>query len=288
MPVARLNGVRIHYLRSGHGESVVMIHGLAANVAFWYLKLVPRLVDRFEVTVYDLRGHGMSEMTPSGYDPRSLSLDLSALLDHCGIERAHVVGHSFGGSIAVEYALAHPERVRTLTLADAVLYAVQPFDDARDREYWSAWRKQLADLGIDVPADLPKIAYGLLEELADPRWQAARQRNRSDAFFVPFGLWNGARRGAALWLQLLRTTSAWREFCQPSGLDLESVRRLACPVLLMYGERSRWIRTLDILGDVLPHAHRVVVPAAGHFHPLIRPGFFTRHLRQFVLAAEAR
>jgi pimeloyl-ACP methyl ester carboxylesterase len=287
MPLVRLNGARMHYLRTGDGDSVVMVHGLAANVAFWYLKLVPRLADRFDVTVYDLRGHGLSEMTPSGYDPVSLSGDLAALLDHCGIERAHLVGHSFGGAIALQYALEHPERVRSLTLADAALYAIQPFDEDRDRAHWGVWRQQLGDLGIDVPDDMPKLAYGLLEELASPRWHTARQRHRSDSFFVPFGLWNGARRGAARWLELLRTTEAWRQFCDHSALELDRIRGLVPPVLLVYGERSRWLDTCRLLATALPHARTVVVPRAGHFHPLLRPALFCRHLREFLLTEVA-
>ena len=277
--MAAVNGIRLHYQQVGKGPDLVMVHGLAANMAFWYLKVVPELASHFRVTVYDLRGHGRSDLAPSGYDVGSMGVDLSMLLEQVGIERAHLVGHSFGGAVALGYALDHPESVETLTLADATVYALQPIDTGQDWAYWDAWRQQLAGLGIEVPARMPKVAYGLLEELADPRWQDARQRNTSSEFFVPFGLWNGARKAAERWLTLLRTTNAWREFQAPDSISLARLREFRRPVLLIYGARSRWLPTCQTLAETLPDRSVLVLPDVGHFHPLLRPQEFVKGVR---------
>ena len=98
MPIAQTQRLAISYQQSGIGPDVVMVHGLAANLAFWYLKIVPHFTPHYRVTAYDLRGHGRSEMPPTGYTTRDLAEDLIALLDERGIEKAHLVGHSIGGS----------------------------------------------------------------------------------------------------------------------------------------------------------------------------------------------
>ncbi|HEU4402176.1 MAG TPA: alpha/beta hydrolase [Candidatus Polarisedimenticolia bacterium] len=281
LSLAPVNGTHLHFQRLGRGPDVVLVHGLAANLAFWYLKAVPALASERRVTVYDLRGHGRSAMPAGGYSPAVMAEDLGALLDHLGIGCVDLVGHSFGGAVALEYTARHPGRVRTLTLADATVYSLQPLDSGHDWSYWDAWRRELDSLGIALPKDLPKVAYGLLEEIADPRWREARQRRHSGEFFVPFGLWNGARRTAERWLQLLRTTAAWKELHE-GGLGLEEIRRVDHPTLLIFGERSRWLGTCRLLQDAMPRAETIIVPGAGHFFPLLKPALFLGHLRAFL------
>jgi pimeloyl-ACP methyl ester carboxylesterase len=288
MPMIFVNGTRLHVASTGSGDDVVMVHGLAANLAFWRLKIVPYLVAQYRITAYDLRGHGRSAMPANGYSPSTMAEDLKGVLDAGGIEAAHLVGHSFGGAVVMEFAARYPERVLTLTLADATVYSLQPLDQNRDWDHWHSWRKTLMELGIEVPDKLPKVAFAMLEELADPRWRKARQgwrrgrrRPPGEDVFVPFGLWNGAKRTAARWIQLLRTTDAWQEL-QSDGLDLEGIRRISHPTLLMYGERSRWMRTCEALGEAMVNSRTVILPKVGHFFPLLNPTGFVLHLRQFL------
>jgi pimeloyl-ACP methyl ester carboxylesterase len=128
MPVALVNGVRLNYVQLDDGgsdarEDLVMVHGLATNMAFWYFKYGVALTNRFRVTLYDLRGHGRSDMPQSGYTPEVLARDLVALLDHLGIDAAHFMAHSFGGVVALNFACERPHRVRSLVLADSHLSA---------------------------------------------------------------------------------------------------------------------------------------------------------------------
>lgn len=288
MPMISVNGTRLHVASTGSGGDVVMVHGLAANLAFWRLKIVPYLAAQYRITAYDLRGHGRSAMPAEGYSPSNMAEDLKGVLDAGGIESAHLVGHSFGGAVIMEFAARYPERVLTLTLADATLYSLQPLDQNRDWDYWHSWRSSLKGLGIDVPDKLPKVAFGLLEEIADPRWRKARQgwhrgkrQPPGEDFFVPFGLWNGAKRTAERWIELLRTTAAWQEL-QSDGLGLDGIRRIVHPTLLMYGERSRWMRTCEALGEALENSETVIVAKRGHFFPLLDPAGFALQLRRFI------
>ena len=108
------SGITLHYQQVGQGPDLVMLHGLTGNLAVWHLKMVPSLWDRFRITTYDLRGHGYSEVTPSGYTPDDMATDLNDLLDVLGIEQAAFVGHSYGADTALYFALKHPERARAV------------------------------------------------------------------------------------------------------------------------------------------------------------------------------
>ena len=126
------NGALLNYRTVGEGEDIVLIHGLAANHAFWHMKVLLSLVRDFRVTVYDLRGHGHSDMPAEGYTSLNLACDLNELLNHLEIKQAHLIGHSLGGLVSLQYARLHPERVRTLTIADSRIRSLQPTNFIKD------------------------------------------------------------------------------------------------------------------------------------------------------------
>ncbi len=98
----------------GSGPAIVLIHGTPLDLRAW-AGLRPLLTGHFRVISYDLRGHGSARDSPARGYP-ALSRDVIALLDRLGIDRAHLVGHSYGGQVAQTAALAYPERVNALTL----------------------------------------------------------------------------------------------------------------------------------------------------------------------------
>ena len=114
MSTINCNGVTINYRTVGKGEDVVFIHGLGANCAFWHLNVLLPLGRKYRVTVYDLRGHGYSTMPSSGYTSEDMADDLHHLINHLGIKKAHLIGHSLGGVIALHYAALYPERVSSI------------------------------------------------------------------------------------------------------------------------------------------------------------------------------
>ncbi len=283
MPKAFLNGIRIHYTQFGRGPDVVMVHGLAANLAFWNVKIVPALVSNFRVTTYDLRGHGYSDMPSRGYTSSDMVKDLYSLLNYLGVEQAHLVGHSFGGAVVLEYAVFHPEHVLSLTLADAVLLALYPAVSRRAWQRRSYLNNKLKELGTLLrEEDLNDER--LLEKLADPRWKTLRQRNDSAPFFVPFGSWNGAKRMAKQWRLLLGTTSALEDFQIPSVVTLDQVRKINHPSLAIFGARSRYLAACRELQRNLPNCRTTIIPGVGHFHPIVKPEAFAQKLQEFLLS----
>lgn len=107
------NGARIYYEVDGRGPAVVMIHAGVANLRMWDDQ-VAVLRDNYRVIRYDTRGWGQTDTDLVEFSNRT---DLADLLDFLGEERAHVVGLSRGGVIALDFAIERPDRVRTLTVA---------------------------------------------------------------------------------------------------------------------------------------------------------------------------
>jgi pimeloyl-ACP methyl ester carboxylesterase len=275
VPSVLVNGVRLNHVQmaapelGGPHEDLVMVHGLATNMAFWYFHYAAVFARRYRVTVYDLRGHGRSEMTPGGYTPQSMARDLVALLDHLAIPRAHFLVHSFGGAVTLNLAQVAPERIASLVLADTHISAARGAA-GQVWDYGAGIQALLDEAGVALDTRDPYFGYRLLTEVA--RMQLDREP-------VPPGLErlvgplvaSGAGRTAAQWLHLMRNTSAQKELMGEDGLTLEVLRQMRFPILAMYGDNSpAWLTGEELL-HVWPHAEFRRVRNAGHFFPSSRP-----------------
>jgi pimeloyl-ACP methyl ester carboxylesterase len=273
----------LNFLSMGQGEPVIMIHGLGANLAFWYMGIARPLTHQYQVVSYDLRGHGGSSMSPAGYTLVHMAADLKALLDHLNLERAHLVGHSYGARVALFFSLLHPDRVRTLTLADTQIESLQPRLTLREWPYWEQWKQTLRSQGYaSLPADDEIISFELLQHF-----------NQLSANFTQGGLQGAAHRpslrhrdmgirGAARWRRLMNTTSARTEFADESRLVPEEIKRLKASTLAVYGEYSHCLASCHRLKELLPECEVRIQPGAGHFHPAIKPRLFVRSLLMFL------
>jgi pimeloyl-ACP methyl ester carboxylesterase len=116
MPSIDASGTELHYERAGEGEPMLLIQGMSATHLAWGRPFLDDLQRDFNLIVFDNRGMGLSGHAELPFTTADLAADTAALLDALEIETAHVVGISMGGMIAQELALAHPERIRTLTI----------------------------------------------------------------------------------------------------------------------------------------------------------------------------
>ena len=110
---------------------------LAASRAFWFLQYALPLSKHFRITLFDLRGHGYSSMPASGYEAAKAAEDITGLLDHLGIASCVLVGHSYGGGVALEFAGRHPQRVEKLVVLDTKINALQPTQRLSDSPHLS-------------------------------------------------------------------------------------------------------------------------------------------------------
>jgi 3-oxoadipate enol-lactonase len=117
MPHVDLAGLRLHHLRRGEGEPLLLIQGMSGTHLSWGEPFEAALAGAgLELITYDHRGVGHSARVDEGFSIVQLADDAAGLLDALELERAHVLGISMGGMVAQELALRHPQRLRTLTL----------------------------------------------------------------------------------------------------------------------------------------------------------------------------
>ena len=136
-------------------ETVVLHHGNAKNGRLWYA-WVPLLARQYRVIRLDARGFGRSTVPPEGY-PWSLSnfgADLLGLLDHLGLERVHLIGETVGGTISLNFAHEHPERLLSLTTCTspfkfAGVSTYQQYHKLVSDEGVGGWARQTADRRLD-------------------------------------------------------------------------------------------------------------------------------------------
>jgi pimeloyl-ACP methyl ester carboxylesterase len=117
-----LRGVNIHYVDTpGGSPPIVMLHGLSANAQCFAGLISAGLSPSFRVVAPDLRGRGRTDKPATGYSMADHAADVLALLDHLGLERVILGGHSFGGYVAIYIASHFPERVDKLIVIDAAI-----------------------------------------------------------------------------------------------------------------------------------------------------------------------
>jgi pimeloyl-ACP methyl ester carboxylesterase len=116
-----VGGIRTHYVECGKGPTIVLVHGLSACFWNWWRNL-PALSQHFRVIAYDLKGCGNSAKPRGPYTTEACVAQLTGLLDELSIPRASLVGHSLGARIALNTALACPDRVQSLVLVSPSCY----------------------------------------------------------------------------------------------------------------------------------------------------------------------
>jgi pimeloyl-ACP methyl ester carboxylesterase len=273
MPRILVNGVHLHYQQVGDAaegrEHLVMLHGLASNLACWYFQYAHVFADRFRVTLLDLRGHGGSDMPPNGYSPADHAVDVGELLDHLKIEQAHFVAHSFGGLVTLHHARQRPGSVLSLVLVDSHLPDLCVGAPNGTWSHGNSVRSVLQRHGIDLDPDDPHFGLRLLGAMARLRMSDQPIPEELLRMFGPvmdkFG-----RHTASQWLKLLGTTTAETDSMGNGALGQQELREFDFPIIAIYGEGSHARRTGDELRELWPEAEFRLVRGAGHFFPVAR------------------
>ncbi|RME87096.1 MAG: alpha/beta fold hydrolase [Anaerolineae bacterium] len=166
MNYVNVNGITLAYERRGRGAPLVLLHGFPLDHTIWD-EVAPLLEGRADVILPDLRGHGASEAPESSYSIDDMADDVTALLDHLGVERATVVGHSMGGYVALAFAQRHLDRLAGLGLVATHAAA----DSPERRAAREAQMKEVAEKGV------APLAEGMSAKLTRDPALAARLRN---------------------------------------------------------------------------------------------------------------
>jgi pimeloyl-ACP methyl ester carboxylesterase len=256
MPKLKANGLNIHYQQAGSGPDVILIHGLTGDLSIWFLCEAMGVLGRsFRVTVYDLRGHGYSDVPRDGYTSADQAADLMAIMDTLDIDRAMVVGHSFGAVIAMHAAALYPDRIDSVVLSDPSFPALRHLEDLSRWGHWQSFREEASQAGVTLSDehwyDLGRFFDQVLH-LDGDRLLKFRQ-----AVGLP-----GLNR-----LLRLAPTSCGDDAKAVAGLTEELIGGVTQPVLALFGEHSPFLATADYLGEHLAQCVNQLVEGAKHRAP---------------------
>jgi pimeloyl-ACP methyl ester carboxylesterase len=262
---ATVNGIDLEYEIKGAGEPVLLISPVVADGFLPFLS-EPALADRYRLIRYHRRGWGGSTHTPAPVSIADHVADATALIEHLGLSRAHIAGHSSGGAIALQMAISRPGLVHTLVVLEPSLLAVpgvpaffQTVEPAFEAYAAGEHEKALA-IFMTVVSGLDWSTCRALVEARIPG-AAADALKDADTFFgieLPaLGQWTFDGRSAAA---------------------------ISQPALSVVGSETHplWKETADLLRCSLPHVEECRIEGVGHLLQMLRPEPVARGIARFL------
>jgi pimeloyl-ACP methyl ester carboxylesterase len=264
MEHAKVNGVELAYEVVGSGAPMLLIHGAHIADALRPLVAEPAL-ERFQRIRYHRRGLGGStRRVQTG--PTSVveqAQDAAGLLDHLGADRAHVVGHSLGATIALELAAQHPTRVASLVLLEPM-----PLAASAD----AALAQALAPLVERYEAgDAEGAVHGFLALVGDRDWREAIEQT------VPGGIAQAVKDAATFFESEVPGVPSWT-------FGPEQATVIACPVLSVLGSRSGplFVQGRRLLHGWFPACQDADIAGATHLLQMQAPGSVAAAIAAFL------
>ncbi|MEZ5908044.1 MAG: alpha/beta hydrolase [Hyphomicrobiaceae bacterium] len=273
---ARINGTELHYVEMGTGPLVLLLHGFPE---FWWSwrHIIPALAQSYRVVAVDMRGYHLSAKPATGYDLATLATDTAQLIDHLG-GPALVAGHDWGGIVAYQTAMDHPQAITRLAILNAphpdAWIASWLSDPEQQRKSWYVF--------LDLAPDLPEELY--LEQFRTGTVRIAKVASAEDvavyrrAFEIP-----GVATAAINYYRELVRDIRRRRHVAP--------RRITCPVRVLWGSLDIALEPVlnDIASAWIDDFAVTYFPSNWHWLALEQPQAVTDHLRAlFGPAAGAR
>ena len=274
MAIAQANGVNLYYEVHGAGDPVVLVHGSWADTTTWD-QVLEGLAASFRVLVYDRRGHSRSERLQHPGSMDEDGDDLADLLETLTFAPAHVVANSLGGNIALRLAARRPELFQSMTCHEPPLLSLLE-DDPESAVILSQLAGSLESVGR-------RIADG-------DHAEAAKQFVDEVVFGLP-GVWEHQLPPQAKEM-LVRNAPTFLDELQDQTMvriDEESLLTLTMPVRLTQGSESppMFVRVIDRLERLIPHATRETIEGAGHLPHQTTPASFIDSTKRAIQSAMA-
>jgi len=265
MDSVEVNGVELEYELRGAGEPVLLIDMLIAD-CFVPLLTQPLLADRYQLIRYHKRGWVGSTHTPPPVSIGDHAADAAALLDHLGLRRAHIVGHSTGASIGAQLALDHPEQVHTLTLLEPTLVSLplgQAFLNSAGPVFEAYRNGHHSDAFAMFAAAASGLDWDTCRALLEERIPGVVAQSIEDADTF-FGI-------------ELPSLPAWT-------FGPEQAAAIRRPVLSVLGAETQplWVEIAEFLRSSLPHVEDCTIEGVGHLLQMQRPEPVARAIADFL------
>ncbi len=268
-----LHGHRRAYVMAGSGPALLLLHGLGCDHTTWD-PVIEDLAKHYTVIAPDLLGHGLSDKPRADYSLGGYANGMRDLLTVLGIERATVVGHSFGGGVAMQFAYQFPERTERLLLVAPG--GVGPEVTPMIRAITTPGFHQLMSL-LTLPG--PRhVGMAALNALSRSKSKKARDLGEAAAIFDS---WQDARVRTAL-RHLVRAVVDWKG--QIVTMSDRAYLTEAMPLCVIWGRDDMVlpVRQSNTIAVLAPHATVEVFPNAGHFPHKDHPDRFVRVVNHFM------
>jgi len=266
MERARVNGVELEYTVAGSGEPVVFLHGGLLADENVPVAREPELTSRYRVINYHRRGFAGSEKPPGRSQIRDQVEDCKALLAHLGVSKAHFIGHSLGGVIALQMAIDYPDMVQTLVLLEpAIMGAIAKAeaagrpDAAQNQQQFMEGMRRVA--AIYDSGDVRGALTTFLETRAGAAFREVLD------WLTRSGEFEQAVRDAGTFLKVeMPSAYAW-EFTPAEA------KRITQPTLSVLGSHSpvRAQKVHEVLCQWVPQTETMTLTNAEHALPLLDP-----------------
>ena len=252
-----VNGVNLHLQQRGTGPDVILVHGITSNLSRWLLTVMPKLAVSYRVTAYDMRGHGFSDVPTSGYTSGDLAEELRALMDVLEIEQAHVVGHSFGGAVALNGAVRFPERFTSLAIEDAAIPCLRWHRSFANWPWYSRLQEFLDPHDVKLPDDPDK-------------WDPSELLPQLPKFPTLIGLRRGLPLHQRRVTRLTSQTTCFDDLKEVCDLTEERIQEVPVPTLAVYYENGPFVSIGQHLANNMPRC-RLHVEGGFHLFPTVAP-----------------
>lgn len=256
MPYADLPGVHLWYTDTGgNGVPVILMHAGSGTSESWVYQLPAFTAAGYRCIAYDRRGMGRSQPDPAGEQPGYVSDDLHRLADHLGLGPMHVAATAAGGGGAVDFALTHPDRLRSLVVADSGMGGVP------DQEYLDYVERARPPALRALPVELRELSASYRG--ADPE---------------------GTRR----WIEIERASRAQGQHGtgqrRHNELTFALLEKLRVPTLVVAGDADQATppSQLRMFAAHIPNCRFATVPEAGHAAFWEQPETWNRIVLEFI------
>lgn len=248
---------------TGQGEAVLLSHG--GHVADGFLPLMREgeLAEHYRLIRYRRRGYGNSAPVTGAFNVLQQAQDANALLRHLCVDRAHLVGHSYGGAMAIQLAIEAPDLVHSITVLEPAILApetVAAFSEALF-PIFEAYKSGDIDKALDL----------FMSAASAREWRSAVQST------VPGGVKQAAR-------------DAQTSFeCEIPGIvagifNADGAKRLSQPILFAKGSESGVLfdEAMKYFVSVIPHTEQVVIPGMNHLMQMLNPKCIAAKIAEFI------
>jgi pimeloyl-ACP methyl ester carboxylesterase len=273
----KIHGHDVRYRRAGTGEAIVLIHGLAGSSLTWR-EVMPTLAKKYDVIAPDLLGHGESAKPMGDYSLGAMASGLRDLLAILDVERATIVGQSFGGGVAMQLAYQHPELCDRLVLVGS---------GGLGREV--SWILRLCSLpGAEqlMPLIFPRPVAGIGDAIGGFLHDRGMRAPLVGEMWRAYSSLAGAENRKAF----VRTM---RGVIEPSGQTVSALDRLYLagnlPTLIVWGDRDAIIPVdhAHAAHEAIPGSRLEILDGVGHFPHAEDPERFTEVMCDFMASTEA-